>query len=484
MVEPSVCWVPPAVDWSAGVEAVELAASVGLMLDEWQQLVVKTALARRPDGKWAAFEVGMMLSRQNGKGGVLEALELAGLFLLGEEMILHSAHQFDTSMEAYRRLRFLIEESDLHSQVKRYSSSHGEEGIELLSRQRIRFNTRTRGGRRGFSADRLIFDEAMDLPEAVQGAVMPTLSARPNPQVMYAGSAVDQMIHEHGVVFARIRERGHAGGDSSLAYLEWSAAPGRTADGKPFTPDHADALLRDRSAWRRANPAIGIRISEEYVENERKSLGARSFAVERLGVGDWPPTTIAAAAKLNLEKWAALADEESLVLDPVRFAFDVTPDRSFASVGVAGRRPDGLTHLEVVEYRKGTAWVPEFVQGLLGRHPGSTVGCDAAGPAGALLKKFENLGVDVDVVTAREMGAACGLLYDGVEQRALRHLGQPELDAAVEGAATRPLGDAWAWARKSSVVDISPLVSVTIAGWYAAVNAGPSVYEEREILVV
>jgi predicted amidohydrolase YtcJ len=62
------------------VEAVELAASAGLVLDDWQQHVLVSALGERPDalGTWAAFEVGLVVPRQCGKGGVLEARELAG----------------------------------------------------------------------------------------------------------------------------------------------------------------------------------------------------------------------------------------------------------------------------------------------------------------------------------------------------------------------------------------------------------------------
>jgi hypothetical protein len=43
--------------------------------------------------------------------------------------------------------------------------------------------------------------------------------------------------------------------------------------------------------------------------------------------------------------------------------------------------------------------------------------------------------------------------------------------AAVRGAVTRPLGDSWVWSRKSSAVDISPLVAVTLAHWAADVVA-------------
>jgi hypothetical protein len=67
-----------------------------------------------------------------------------------------------------------------------------------------------------------VLDEAMAIPEAMHGALLPTLSARPNPQVWYTGSAVDQEEMENGVVFARVRERAVKGEDPSLAYFGWS----------------------------------------------------------------------------------------------------------------------------------------------------------------------------------------------------------------------------------------------------------------------
>ena len=73
--------VPDSVS-SAGAEAVELAQMAGLDLDPWEAWVLEQSLGEREDGKWAAFEVGLICPRQNGKGTVLEARELAGLFLL------------------------------------------------------------------------------------------------------------------------------------------------------------------------------------------------------------------------------------------------------------------------------------------------------------------------------------------------------------------------------------------------------------------
>jgi hypothetical protein len=189
--------------------------------------VLAASLSERADGKWSAFEVGLVVSRQNGKGSILEARELAGLFLLGERLLIHSAHQFDTSLEAFSRLESLIADNDeFSSRVKKITRSHGEEGITLTNGQRVRFRTRTKGGGRGFSCDCLILDEAMILPTSSHGALLPTLSARPNPQVWYTGSAVDQNVHEHGEVLTSIRERGLKQDDPALAYFEWSADVG------------------------------------------------------------------------------------------------------------------------------------------------------------------------------------------------------------------------------------------------------------------
>jgi hypothetical protein len=62
----------------------------------------------------------------------------------------------------------------------------------------------------------------------------------------------------------------------------------------------------------------------------------------------------------------------------------------------------------------------------------------------------------------------------------MHHLGQPELNDAALIAKRRPLGDAWAWSRKSSTdVSISPLVAVTLAHWASrsAPAADPMIHD-------
>lgn len=474
--EPRIILEPEAVS-SAGKEAVELAEMAGVELDPWQRRVLCGALAERPDGKWAAFEVGVVCPRQNGKNEILTARQLAGLFLLEEELQVHSAHQFDTSLEAFRRLLTLIEDTpDFDRRVKRVSRAHGEEGIELKGGRRIRFRTRTKGGGRGFSSDCLYLDEAMILPEPAHGALLPTLSARSNPQVFYTASAVDQWIHEHGVVLARIRERALGGEDPGLAYFEWSA------EGE--NPQDADC--EEQEAWAIANPGLGIRISRQHVEHERRSMDRRTFAVERLGIGDWPRTDGHGPQVISEEAWSECVDARSRAQDPVCFAVDVAPDRSSAAIAVAGARTDGLSHIEVVEHRRGTGWILERVCELVERHETAAVIGDSIGPAATLVETLEKQLSTIEVISvnAKEYGRACGTFFDACDQRSLRHLDTPELSGAVRGAAQRSLGDAWAWSRKNSAVDITPLVAVTLALFGLRRGEKRSVYEDRGLLTV
>ncbi len=453
---PRIEHVPPFVS-SMGVEAVYLAGMAGLILDLWQERTLIASLGVGADKRWAAFEVGVCVSRQNGKGALLEARELAGLFLLNERLIIHSAHLFDTSLEHFERIVGRIEDTpQLSKRIARngISRGSGKEAIRLKTGQRLKFRARSSKGGRGWSADLVVLDEAMDCPEAVIGAMMPTLSARENPQLWMTGSAVDQEIQENGVAFARLRERGIEATDPALAYFEWS---------RPEEKPHE--VLDPMTGWEEANPAINVRISPEHIAKEQRSMDPRTFAVERLGVGDWPRTDGLAGVPITPEAWDRCVDTRSKALDPVVFAFDVPPDRSSASIAVAGWRKDGKAHVEVIEKRKGKDWLPARMAELVAAHKPAAVVCDAIGGAATLIPDLEKLRVQILPLNSHEHAQACGLIFDFVDEQKLAHLGTPELKSAIQGADTRPLADAWAWSRKNSVGEISPLVAVTLALW-------------------
>ena len=176
-------WSGPSSSLSEAGRVSALAAEADLRLDEWQSWVLDEGLGRMDDGMWAAFEVALIVSRQNGKGSILEALELAALFLddFGANLILHSAHEFKTAAEAFLRIRSLVSDNPVFERrVERIRTGAGSEAIELKNGKRLRFIARSKGSGRGFSADLVILDEAYNLGSDAMAALLPTLSTRPS----------------------------------------------------------------------------------------------------------------------------------------------------------------------------------------------------------------------------------------------------------------------------------------------------------------
>jgi hypothetical protein len=101
----------------------------------------------------------------------------------------------------------------------------------------------------------------------------------------------------------------------------------------------------------------------------------------------------------------------------VCFAFDVTPDRSKAAIAVCGRRHDGAAHVEIIEHRPGTRWLPGRLGELCDEHTPEGVVCDAVGPASSLIHDVEQQSVNVTTVSATEYGQACSRLVDAVAER-------------------------------------------------------------------
>ena len=83
--------------------------------------------------------------------------------------------------------------------------------------------------------------------------------------------------------------------------------------------------------------------------------------------------------------WLACLDPRSQLVGRVAFGLDVSPDRAWASIAAAGRRADGLTHVELVDHQPGTGWVVDRLVELVERHSPVAVVVDPGSAAGALL---------------------------------------------------------------------------------------------------
>lgn len=456
----------------------------GIDLDDWQKWLLWESCAvrdrefwnpytMRTENKWGTFEFGLVVPRQNGKTMLTISRILAGLFLWGERLIIYSAHLFDTSKEAFELLCDIIESTPEFKKelaVGGIKRSHGEEGIELKNGQRVRFRTRTKGGGRGFTGDLLILDEAMYLGIDAVRALMPTLSARPNPQIWYAGSPGDR----NSTQFAAIRARGLRGNDERLLYAGWEAdlcdefcPPGCTEHDDPSSP----------LTWAKTNPGMGIRIEEEYIAAEYRSIGESDplgFAMERLGVGDWPVFGEGWVV-IPKERWERQENPLSEITGKFVLAVDTAPNRAMSCITACGANTDNDIHVEVTgqelfDHRPGVQWVvPRLLEIWKNQKPYAVI-IDKASPAGTMIDELEANGVKVISPAVRDYAQGCGDFLSGISPRAgekanIVHLGQTPLTVAAASADRRLLSDLWAWSKVASSADICPLVSATLAAW-------------------
>ena len=466
----------PRFSTSAGDEAIDLAASAGMILDPWQQFVLRNSLGERSDGRWAAFEVGLAVGRQQGKGAVLEARELAGLVLFGDKLIMHTAHEVKTAKQHFQRLERLIDCSeDLRKRLLKVRRGNNDPGLDMRDGSELHIMARSSGSGRGFSGDLVIFDEAYALTDTHTEATLPTTLARDNAQVWYTSSPPLDAVT--GATLMAIRDRGEAGTATRLAWFDYGL-PGRL--------DRLEEIdLDDRVLWRQALPSIRSgRVREENVQVLREALTDKGFARELLGL--WPPGLAKAFRVIPAEDWNAAHDPESEIAGPFVLSAAVSVDRARSSIAAVGARPDGLVHMEITstplraDNRNGAGWVILRIVDICKRQLPVGIFLDEFGPTGSLIEPLrralkDELGDQAPEVTAMgsaSVARAWGMFYDGIcdqdpAGRVLRHLNQPELTAAAAGADVRSLGDGKAWDRRSPTVDITPIVACThgVYGW-------------------
>lgn len=454
-------WVPNP-KYSYGDDAIALAAGVGLELDEWQQNFLRDGLAvvdgRAPDGSaaevWAAQDVAIELSRQNGKSVVFEARVLVGLFLLRERVIVYSAHEGDTAKAAFERIEQLIRASpELHKEVVNdgrtsgFRRTNGQLQITLWTGQIVKFRTRTAGGGRGLSGDCVILDEAQEINDDHIAALGPTLSARPNPQLWWGGSAGNRK----SIVLGRMIRRAEA---KAPRLVMWRFAS--DDDAEPTSPE----------SWARVNPALGRRMTITYLEGELGRLGTDKFGQEHMGIGDYPRAE-GEDWVVPQRHWEAATDRGSKIVGPVVFSIEVKWDRTRSSIGVAGYRADGRRHVELIENGPGTVWTVARIIDLSAKHTNLGVVIDPKSPANTLVPALQDAGITVYLMKIDEVTSAFGNYYDALvpvdgSTPATVHTGGSILTSAMAQAEVRTAGGSTTWRRAVSA-DTSPALAVTWA---------------------
>jgi hypothetical protein len=459
---PAILVLPPAAESldeaNAAIELWEHYS--GKKLDPTQRLTVQVMMAQKSDGTWAAATTGREMPRQNGKGDEVEVPELWGL-VQRSEAILHTVHDavLLASQAQQRMLAILENHADLRRLVKRKWQGTGQQMIEMRNGGVIWYRTRTGGGGRGVDdIDRLVVDEAQHATEEHLAAVAPTLLANPNPQMNVLGTAA---IAGKSDWWWSVRRRALEDDPGAFGYVGHTAEKVELDDDGRIIQNSVD--VHDRTLWQVSNPALtsGRGQGIDFLEEQLRRLGEESFLREHMGV--WDPPEDFRGSDLDVSAWVQLEDIEQDRPNPVAFSVEVSADRKWTSIGLAGLRSDDNRHLQIVQVARGTGWAPQRLAELVEEWEPVGVILNPAGPAGALLAKIEALGVDVTKASTRDYAQSCGLFMDGVTEGTIRHMGQAQLNRSVSVARKRGTGDAFLFESSDPGTDISPLRAVTLA---------------------
>jgi hypothetical protein len=331
--------------------------------------------------------------------------------------------------------------------------SNGSEAILIPDRNSmVRLFAPTPTALHGQAGDLIMFDEAWSHSLArgneLQIAARPLMATRPGAQQWILSAAGDADSTWWLYWLDRGRDAVRADTGTGVCHLEWSAdAPGLD--------------LADPALWQAAHPAVRSpanphgTISMDWLRDEW-ATDPDQFVRIYLNVTD---RHTVATSPLDVDVWHSLAVPQPDRVGILTLAVDCAPDQTATAIA-ACVWADGRPVVELVDHRAGTGWAPARIIELVDRYQVHAVGLDPGSPAGVLLAPLLAAGVPVTELQLRDITAAAAQLVEAVATSSLRHVPHPALDRAVSDARRRQIGDgSWAWGRRNSDTDVSPLIA-------------------------
>lgn len=441
-----------------GEDAALLMGAYGCQLDDWQKLVVNCWLGRDESGKYNITSAGLSLPRQNGKNVCLEAREFYGLVINGEK-ILHTAHQVKTGKKSFRRLASMFTDKrhpEITDLVKNIRYTNGEEGIELLNGGTIEFSARSRQAARGFDGiSVVVYDEAQELTDEQVDAIMATLaaSATGTRQLIYTGTPPYPKCP--GEVFRRRRTISLNDPGKHDCWHEWSV------DGKSID----EINVRDTNLWYFTNPALGIRLSEDFTSEEHRSMSPDGFARERLGW--WSPVLMEQTNNaLDKDAWTECATEEKKPEGKTAYGIKFSSDGSEVSLAGAVMGNDGKYRISLINHEstaKGIKWLSDWLNERVNN--ASCVVIDGRNGVDVLIDRISGVWKYKDSVIRPKMQdviSAAGMLNNDVNEKNISwYKLQDDLNDSAINSIKRPIGGGWGFGGENS----TPIEACSLALW-------------------
>lgn len=470
-----------------GGKAAKVMHRLGFEPMPWQRYVLDVALELDPaTGVFAHREVGLSVPRQQGKTQQILAVMVHRIMAWERQNVTYAAQNRTMAKKRWED-EFLatLDGSSLFGKYRPRKTTGNEAIIWGSTRSLLGITSNTEKAGHGPPLDLGVIDEAFAAEDdRLEQAFSPAMLTKPMAQLWWASAGGT----DRSVWLNKKREAGReliqqmwaTGHRPRVAYFEW------------FAPDH---LPRDQpSTWRRSLPALGHTVTEDIISAELEKLDPGEF--DRAYLNRTRKAAPPSDPNVPKAAWPGLADERSRTGGELALAVEVSQDRTTSTIAMAGLRSDGRVHLEVVDRRAGTDWVVPALVRLRELHDPVAVAISASGsPSSSLIDDLVAAGIRAPegdekdhplpghlvVMRTGDMVEACGQMADAMTQGTVHHIDQAPLTAAVSGAMTRRVGDAWVVDRTRSLADATPFIATIQARW-ALLTRGPLVRDDYDVM--
>lgn len=363
------------------------------------------------------------------------------------QAIAYSGQSGSMARQKFRKEHWpIIKHSPLNDAVHRPRFAAEDTGIDYVNGSILTIWSSSEDAGHSLTVDLVCMDEIWaDADDRREQAAIPATATRHDHQKLLASTGGT----DKSVFYLRKQAIGrasvNAGRTDGVAYLE-------------FSFDRDDDPEDPRTWW--ANmPALGHTITERTVQAALDEMRGEDGDLAEF-CRAWGNVTKRSGGDkvIPAELWIVVQDETARVTGRRAFAVSATFDRTHAAIAVA----DHQGHVTIADHRPNVGWLEERCVELH-RKWGAPIAVDVGGPAGYLAERLEARKVPVKKYAAQSYGHACSALFDRLVDKKIHVFPHEGLDQAVDGVTKRPLGDLWAWSRKSPDVDISPLEALTLA---------------------
>jgi phage terminase large subunit-like protein len=295
----------------------------------WQHEVSDVAGELMPSGLPAYREVRVSVPRQSGKTTLILVVEVDRCIAWGErQRVLYAAQDRNNSRAKWEEQGEFLSKTALGSAFHMRRQTGLERMVFPHSSSTIGITASGESSGHGQTLDVGVVDEAWaQRDERLAQAFRPAMMTRQSAQAWWLSTmGTEESVPWHDRVDDG-RARVEADERQGVAYFEWSSADEDDPD--------------DPATWWGCMPALGHTVTEAVVQADHDSLEPDEFARAYLNrrVGSGKPV-------IDAGTWQRACDPHSQLAGTPCFAIDVTPDRSFAAIGVAGWRGDHRVHVE------------------------------------------------------------------------------------------------------------------------------------------